>query len=322
MTRIARKSGVALLRLAVPAALLIALWHIVDGPAALTRLAQAHPGWLAAAALLVALQTLLCTARWRLTAKQLGQRLGVGEAVGEYYLAQLLNAVLPGGMAGDAARAVRVRHSASLATSGQAVMLERFAGQISLQAVLLPSLALTLLLPGGIRWPDHILTAALAAAAVVLGVIGLVLVAGHLTVRLPVISGLDTAARQALLAPGVWPRQAVFGVAIVGCNLAAFWCAAEATGTRLTLEATLTVVPLILTAMLLPVSVGGWGWREGAAAALFPLAGATGEAGLAASVAFGLMVLVGALPGVVPLVLRRGTRSGRGGSPDRLPNDA
>jgi uncharacterized membrane protein YbhN (UPF0104 family) len=188
--------------------------------------------------------------------------------------------------------------------------------------VLLPALALALLLPGGIRWPDHILTAALAAAAVVLGVIGVALVAGRLTVRLPVISGLDTAARQALLAPGVWPRQAVLGVAIVGCNLAAFWCAAEATGTRLTLEATLTIVPLILTAMLLPVSVGGWGWREGAAAALFPLAGATGEAGLAASIAFGLMVLAAALPGVVPLILR--PRSGPTGAspPDHQPNDA
>jgi uncharacterized membrane protein YbhN (UPF0104 family) len=316
MTRLARKGGVAILRLAVPAAILLALWHIVDGPAALARLAQAHPGWLAASAALVALQTLLCTARWRLTAKRLGQRLGVGQAVGEYFLAQLLNAVLPGGMAGDAARAVRVRHSADLATSGQAVMLERFAGQISLQAVLLPSLALTLLLPGGIRWPDQILTAALAAAAVVLGVIGVALVAGRLTARLPVISGLDTAARQALLAPGVWPRQAVLGVAIVACNLAAFWCAAEATGTRLTLEATLTVVPLILTAMLLPVSVGGWGWREGAAAVLFPLAGATGEAGLAASIAFGLMVLAGALPGLVPLVLRP-----RGGPAPLTPPD-
>jgi glycosyltransferase 2 family protein len=304
MTRFARRGGVAVLRLAVPLIILTVLWHIVDGPAAVARLAQAHPGWLIAAALLVNVQTLLCTARWRLTAKRLGQRLGVRQAVGEYYLAQLLNAVLPGGMAGDAARAVRVRHAADLVTSGQAVMLERFAGQVSLQAVLLPSLALALILPGGIRWPDHILTAALAAAAVVLGVIGIALVAGRLTARLPVISGLDGAAMRALLAPGVWPRQVVLGVAIVACNLAAFWCVSEATGTRLTLEATLTVVPLILTAMLLPVSVGGWGWREGAAAALFPLAGATGEAGLAASVAFGLMVLAGALPGVVPLLGR------------------
>ena len=72
MTRIARTGGLAFLRLAVPAAILVALWQIVDGPAALTRLAQAEPGWLVAAALLVNIQTLLCTARWRLTAKLLG----------------------------------------------------------------------------------------------------------------------------------------------------------------------------------------------------------------------------------------------------------
>ncbi|NIY95540.1 UPF0104 family protein, partial [Salipiger sp. HF18] len=57
------------------------------------------------------------------------------------------------------------------------------------------------------------------------------------------------------------------------------------------------VVPLILTAMLLPASVAGWGWREGAAAALFPLAGLSAEAGLAASIAYGLISLLSALPG-------------------------
>ena len=50
--------------------------------------------------------------------------------------------------------------------------------------------------------------------------------------------------------------------------------------------------------MLLPVTVSGWGLREGAAAALFPLAGLTAAEGLAASVAFGVVLLVIALPGI------------------------
>jgi len=60
-----------------------------------------------------------------------------------------------------------------------------------------------------------------------------------------------------------------------------------------------TLIPLILTAMLIPLSVAGWGWREGAAAALFPLAGAAPDAGLAASAAFGALMLAAAMPGAL-----------------------
>jgi hypothetical protein len=49
--------------------------------------------------------------------------------------------------------------------------------------------------------------------------------------------------------------------------------------------------------MLIPISVSGWGLREGAAAALLPIAGATASGGLAASVAFGLTFIAAVLPG-------------------------
>jgi glycosyltransferase 2 family protein len=65
----------------------------------------------------------------------------------------------------------------------------------------------------------------------------------------------------------------------------------------------LALVPIILFAMLVPLSVSGWGLREGAAAALFPVAGATAAEGFATSVAFGLAFLVAVLPGAVPLLL-------------------
>jgi uncharacterized membrane protein YbhN (UPF0104 family) len=102
-----------------------------------------------------------------------------------------------------------------------------------------------------------------------------------------------------LFGPKVRHKQIALGLAIVGCNLAGFAFCARAVGVVLPLPAVLTLIPLILTAMLIPLSIAGWGWREGAAAALFPLAGATPEAGLAASAAFGAVLLVSALPGLV-----------------------
>ena len=61
-------------------------------------------------------------------------------------------------------------------------------------------------------------------------------------------------------------------------------------------------VILLLGWMLVPLTIGGWGLREGTAAALFPLVGGSGEAGLAASIAFGLVLLASSLPGAITLL--------------------
>ncbi|MFN3615200.1 MAG: UPF0104 family protein, partial [Rubrimonas sp.] len=97
----------------------------------------------------------------------------------------------------------------------------------------------------------------------------------------------------------------------VACLIGAMAACSAAVGAPLG-PAALVVVPLTLTAMLIPVSVGGWGLREGAAAAVWPLAGFSAQAGLAASVAFGLLALVAALPGLV--VALRSARAPRAGA--------
>ena len=70
------------------------------------------------------------------------------------------------------------------------------------------------------------------------------------------------------------------------------------------MSAVLTLVPLVLLTMLIPITISGWGLREGAAAALLPVAGAAASASLAASVTFGLVALVAVLPGAAVVWLR------------------
>jgi hypothetical protein len=86
-------------------------------------------------------------------------------------------------------------------------------------------------------------------------------------------------------------------------QLAAFAFCARAVGVDLGLAEAAALVPLILFTMLIPISMSGWGLREGAAAALLPLAGATASGGLAASVAFGLTFVASVLPGFMVLWL-------------------
>jgi uncharacterized membrane protein YbhN (UPF0104 family) len=195
---------------------------------------------------------------------------------------------------------LRARAAAGLAPATHSVVIERLSGQIALYSVLAVALAVALLRPGGVAFPPG--TGLALAACVAVAVAVAVLSVGLR--RLRFMADFGGALRAGLLARGLWPRQLILSLGVVACNLLTFAFAARATGTVMSPEAVLTLVPMILTAMILPVSVGGWGWREGAAAALFPLAGASAAAGLAASVAFGLVLLAASLPGVLPLLRR------------------
>jgi len=81
------------------------------------------------------------------------------------------------------------------------------------------------------------------------------------------------------------------------CILAAFVFCALAVGLSLPIGAILCLVPRILLTTLISITINGWGFREGAAAALLPLVGATASASLAASVAFGLVGVIAVLRG-------------------------
>jgi uncharacterized membrane protein YbhN (UPF0104 family) len=299
------------LQILVAAGLLALLWRAADGPSALRSLAAADWRWLGLAFLALSLQTVLSALRWRLTARQLGIALRVGTAVREYYISQIVNQSLPGGMIGDAGRAVRSRGPAGLMAAGQAVVFERLAGQIAMFAVLCGAFAVTLLAPGGLEWPRWLampvallLAAGLCAPLVV-----------YLAAWLPGAAGRGVrsfrcALHVALTSRAALPGQLALSIGTTLCNLSAFAFCARAVGLDLGLGAVTALVPLILFTMLIPVSISGWGLREGAAAALLPLAGASASDGLAASVAFGLSFVVAVLPGALLIWLGPRTREG------------
>lgn len=291
------------LRLAVPVVILGLLWNLADGPGAFARLAEADWLYLSVAFVAVNLQTIASAWRWHRVAARLGQTIPPGRAVAEYYLSQLVNQSLPGGVLGDAARAVRARHQAGLGIAAKAVIIERLAGQIAMFGLLAVAFCWALLTPGG-------LNLSVGHEQLIVGVVIFlaVLTLGMLALRLARRRWgrtLGQSVSQALVRGGAWMEQVPLAGIIVALNLASFSLCALATGTALDLESIVVLVPLILCAMLIPATVAGWGFREGAAAALFPLAGATATAGFAASLAFGLVILAASLPGLFFLLRQR-----------------
>lgn len=292
----ARAGLVFAARLMLAIGLCALVWHLAGGEAAAKALLAADPLWLVAAILALTVQTFACAMRWQVTAAGLGIALPRPIALREYYLSQLVNQLLPGGVLGDAGRAMRTRGAAGLMASGQAVVFERVAGQLALLALLVVAFAATHWFPGGLDWPDWVMRPLLWAGGTAL-ILGAGLWAGR--DRLPAALRAQGAAfARAVAARGVLRRQLALSLVASLCNIAAFGFCAWAVGASLSMPAMLALVPLVLLSMVLPLTIAGWGLREGAAVALLPLAGVSPADALATSIAFGLIFLGSTLLGV------------------------
>lgn len=312
-----RLSLIILLRLIVPLALFAGLLFVVDVEKAITLVGDASPVPLILALVLVQGQIVLAAVRWRMTAMSLGQHLGLKRAIFEYYGASLLNLVLPGGVSGDMVRIARNRHDesgdGSLERSAHAVILERASGQFAFALVAAVGLGLWAI--RGESAPEEavigVTTVLSIAAAIALIMVGAAILARGRVLR--AIRRFATALRLAFLRPKQAVCQMILSLAVVAAYLAVFALASLAVGAPLDLDQILLLVPPVLLTMLVPVSVGGWGVREAAAAALWPLAGYAPSTGVAASLIYGLISTAGALPGLFafdfPLWRRRDERT-------------
>jgi uncharacterized membrane protein YbhN (UPF0104 family) len=302
------------LQIVVTLVILAVLWRTVDGRQASEILTSAQPMWLIAGLMALTAQTVLSAIRWRITAAQLGLDLPLRVAIHEYYLSQMINQVLPGGVLGDASRAVRSRGQQGLMAASQAVVFERFAGQVAMYIVMAVAVVATFLIPGGLDWPSwsipFVLPIVLGGLAAAIAFVLATIVPSPLR---PKAKNLASAVTHALLARRVVVPQVTLSFATVLCNLAAFAFCARGVGVVLPLVEVCALVPLILFTMLVPLTIMGWGLREGAAAAFLPLAGVTASAGLAASVAFGLTMLVASGPGLIAIWIgQRSTKPNKG----------
>jgi hypothetical protein len=145
--------------------------------------------------------------------------------------------------------------------------------------------------------------AGLAAAVVGFALLGRAVVPGGGSRAAGWLRAVVGDLRRGLLSNPAWPAIVVAsGVVVVG-HVTTFLVAARTAGSTGSLVRMVPIALLVLLAMALPVSVGGWGPREGVAAWAFGAAGLGTAQGVATAVVYGLMVLVASLPGVVVLVV-------------------
>ena len=235
--------------------------------------------------------------RWSIIAGRLGVGLRFSEAVGMYYRSQFLNTVLPGGVVGDVQRALtQGRNAGNVAQAARAVAIERTVGQLVQIA-----LAVIVLACFGLEFEGYLLSAlGIGLTVLALAVLGMT-AAG---VRARNALGRELAELSAGVgSPRTFVRVVVASIVVVACHVVTFGVAVGAVGASVPPLRVAALALVVLLAGSIPLSVGGWGPREGIAGWTFAVAGLGASTGVAASALFGVVAMIAVAPGLVLAVM-------------------
>lgn len=301
-----RRLLATLAKAGVSVALVCGLALTIDVSASWTIMGALTPATAIAATAMLAATTVATAARWWLVMGVLASPIGWRQAGALMFVGNFFSQVLPTSFGGDAVRIWYARRSGAAtqkAISG--VLLERASGLLGLAAVV----AVGLVVMGSRIEVMTVRVALFAALPVTVGAIAGLAVADRAAIiervrwlRPFAALAADT---RALLRGPVFAALLVLSVAghLVG-GLTVYVLAREL-GIVLTPGAAMALVPAVVLITFFPISLAGWGVREGAMVLMLSFAGVPADAALALSVLFGLLLIAAALPGAVAWLVWR-----------------
>jgi len=261
-------------------------------------LQRARPGFLVAALLSQFLATTVAAYRWYLVMRNLGFGQGPSFYWRSYFKGTFFNQGLPTSIGGDALRILDVAKLGFRKRDAfYAVFVDRVFGLVSLVFINLVALAATpALLPREVFYFIGLFgLAALSGFAIAMFVHRVLPAHGSPWLgKVRVLSQrLHRAASRDRL------QILVFSLLVHLLSLVCIYATALAVGLPYGFGTYLVIVPPAFLFTLIPISLAGWGVREGAMVALFSLIGADKAAVLTLSVLYGLTLIVVSLPGLM-----------------------
>lgn len=287
----------------------------LDGMA--TRLSGLAAGPLLVGVALKGAGILFSAERWRWAARACGARIGALLALKLTVTGLFFGQVLPGALGSDVARAwLTYRAGCSPTAVVTAVILDRLLALVGVVLLLFIGLPYLLpALPEGVAWAAVTATAGLAVGVAV----------GLQADRIPLPDRLRMAPIRAVIGQVTALRRAfltrsgmvagLHALAVHLTTIVAVVVFARALHLEVGLLAALAAVPIAIFAAALPISLNGWGVREGAMAAGLALYGIPAGDAVVLSVLIGLSVMVLTLPGgLIWLTLKNATAQRQNGN--------
>lgn len=309
------------LKAAISAGLLYLASRSVNFTLLRDRLAIMNPAWATGALALFAAQVVLIGMRWKIIAALCGASLSFGTASLFNLIGMFFNQTLPSTVGGDAARIVMVARAGSTWRSATySVLVDRAVGLVWLALIVLACLPWSIDL---IQNPVGHVTLVLIGFG---GLFGPSFLYAATRALRRVLNRWRATRHLAELAEALWdaltrlrsgPALGVLSISIHLATVLSAWMIAQAIGSQLDLLKALLLIPPVILISAVPISIAGWGVREGAMIAAFSYAGLPESDGLAISVLLGLgLSVIGAAGGLAWIA------SGRNLSSDRAADTA
>ena len=319
-----RQTIIALAKALISALLIVFVATRIDRESLAEAMSELTPLPVIAATLLLAMQAPILAQRWRKIVALLGGEIGFGPAFRMMLVGLFFNQTLPSSVGGDAVRIwYASRAGLPLRVSMNSVLLDRLTGLLAL------ALIMGAALPFAWDTVGDAPTRALLLAVLAASFVGAWLVQqfARLPARLierPVlreIAALSTDLRTLAGATRGFATLMALGAISSGLAIAAVAILGAAIGIALGPLAYAALVPAVILFTVIPVSLAGWGVREGAMIVLLGAAGIEAEAAFLVSLLFGACMLAAALPGGIVWLFTRAVRR-RDAATESAPDDA
>lgn len=297
----ARSIALLAIKIVVSFGLIFYLLKKVDIAQVQSLLVAVRFEYLLLAGVLIIIQYLFVSLRWKWVVSKLGGSLQFRDAVRLTFEGCFFNQLLPSSIGGDAVRILRARNLlGSVRLSGASVLLDRFLGLLALTLLVLA------IAPFFFGLVSNDVIRLLLGAALAGGLFGTLSffalsLFGAWISSWPVLADAVGLSQKCIEIVKRREFPIIFFVSMLAhcTNGFVFWILAIGMGVGLSLWSSLVLVPPAMLVTLVPVSIAGWGLRENAIVVLLAYVAVPSEQALALSVLYGLLSVVVSLPGGV-----------------------
>jgi len=287
-----------LLRLGITALIFVMIFRSINVSEVTGVLNHIVPRLLVLGIIFQLLSTLLASYRWYLVMQPLGFGQSFGFYLRSYLKGSFFNQGLPTSIGGDAIRVLDVARSGFRKRDAfYGVFIDRVLGLVGLLVLNLAANALSPdLLPHGVFMVINLLVAG--------GIVGFVVLwllrRWSLLDRWTFTRMFHTISIRLSNVLADWRSLGVqmgLSVAVHLLSLIAIFLVGRSVELNYDLMTFLVVAPPAILLTLIPISLAGWGVREGAMIGLFTLVGADKTLVLSMSILYGIVLIVASLPG-------------------------
>ncbi len=301
-----RRQGFTLaVKLAVTIGLLALLAATSDWRRMLALANELSPTLLLVAVLLYLATLVLASFRWYLLMRRMHFSWGWSFYLMSFIKASFFNQALPTSIGGDGVRVIDCsRGERTTVEAFYGVFIDRIIGLAGLLVLNTSALVLARhLLPPQVHGPLLIVLLVL-----LLGVVSLLYIRKFRVFTVGRLGFLGTLSEHSFALASSVPfmaGQMVLSLSIHLLSMGMFFVLGQAIGFEYPLQVYLVLVPPVILLTILPISLAGWGIREGAMVGFFVLIGADRSQVLSFSLLSGLVALVASMPGLIIYLVQK-----------------